>query len=147
MLIAIFNDVYSDYKSRKTQIWRLGFYTLIEEYKRPPYMPAPLSVFEMLYFFQSFFYKEFYKCLNKRTSKVGSDEFKNNETLPDNKKTDTDFNYLLSNLPEWMYGEEEKDLHKFQKLCYVRYVQSLNKFGEDNDKMKALLSKLRESLN
>ena len=48
-LIALFASVYEIYTAKSEQLWRLGFYRLIEKYKLNPTLPIPFCIGEILF--------------------------------------------------------------------------------------------------
>ena len=62
-LIALFSSVYERFSEKSDQLWRLGFYRLVEKYIMRPILPSPFCIAEVTFYSMRALYR---KCKNKK---------------------------------------------------------------------------------
>ena len=53
-IIALFSSVYDTFALKSEQVWRLGFYRLMEKYTSSPILPSPFCIFEIIFYIIQF---------------------------------------------------------------------------------------------
>ena len=82
-IIALFASVYDTYAAKSEQLWRLGFYRLIEKYASSPILPSPLCIIEIIIYVLYFAY---YKLKQNQVSDKPKENFNRTHVYFDEQK-------------------------------------------------------------